>query len=106
MPVFLEYESVLKRPGKVPAYTSQEIDEFLDGLCIGAQERRVNYLWRPQLTDPKDEAILELAVAAGGVPIITYNKDHYRGADRFGVRILTALDLLCEIGAVDPREKL
>jgi predicted nucleic acid-binding protein len=59
-----------------------------------------------QLTDPKDEAVLELAVAAGGVPIITYNKDHYRGAERFGVRILTAFDFLSEIGAVEPRGTL
>ena len=87
-------------------YTPQEIDEFLDGLCIGARECRVNFLWRPQLTDPKDEAVLELAVAAGGVPIVTYNKDHYRGAERFGVRIVTALDLLYDIGALEQRRTL
>jgi predicted nucleic acid-binding protein len=106
VPLLLEYEAVLKRPGKVPMYTSQEIDEFLDDLCVGARECRVNFLWRPQLTDLKDEAVLELAVAAGGAPIVTYNKDHYRGAERFGVRIITALELLYEIGALEQRRTL
>ncbi len=84
----------------VPAYTPAEIDELLDGLCARARSRHVFFLWRPQLTDPSDEATLELAVAAEQAPIVTYNRTHFRGAERFGVRVLTPVELLAEIGAI------
>jgi putative PIN family toxin of toxin-antitoxin system len=101
VPVVLEYEDVLKRPRMVPAYSEAEIDEILNGLCAVAQRQEIHFLWRPQLRDPGDEAFLELAVAAGGIPIVTYNAAHFAGAERFGVAIRTALDVLREIGAVD-----
>ena len=101
VPVVLEYEDVLKRHGTVPAYSRDEIDEILNGLCAVAHRQEIHFLWRPQLRDPGDEAFLELAVAAGGIPIVTYNGAHFMGAERFGVAIRTALEVLREIGAVD-----
>ena len=101
VPVMLEYEDVLKRRDVVPAYSSAEIDELLDGLCAIAECQRVHFLWRPQLRDPNDEAFLELAVAAGSTPIITYNTAHFAGAERFGVAVRTPLQLLREIGAIE-----
>lgn len=98
VPVVLEYEAVLKRPGMVPAYSAHAIDELVDGLCALATHRALFFLWRPQLSDPADEAILELAVAAGAVPIVTWNERHFRGADRFGVDVLTPLALLRRTG--------
>jgi len=101
VPVVLEYEEVLKRRGVVPGYASAEIDEILDGLFAIAERQRVHFLWRPQLRDPRDEAFLELVVAAGGIPIITYNADHFGGAEQFGVVVRTPLELLHEIGAIE-----
>jgi predicted nucleic acid-binding protein len=99
VPVVLEYEAVLKRPGMVPA-SAAAIDELVDALCAMGQPRPLFFLWRPQLSDPSDEAILELAVAAGGVPIVTWNERHFRGAERFGVGVKTPLALLRDIGAL------
>lgn len=101
VPIVLEYEEVLKRPGVVPAYSATEIDQVLDGLCAIAERRRVHFLWRPQLRDPSDEGFLELAVAGGGIPIITYNTHHFVGAERFGVAIQTPLQLLRNVGAIE-----
>ena len=101
VPIVLEYEDVLKRRGIVTGYSSAELDQILDGLCAIAERQRVHFLWRPQLRDPGDEAFLELAVAAGGIPIITYNTDHFDGAERFGVLVRTPLQLLREIGAIE-----
>lgn len=101
VPVILEYEAVLKRPGMVPAYAADELDNVVDGLCALAQHRRIFFLWRPQLTDPKDEAVLELAVAADRASIVTYNVNHFRGAERFGVEILTPVQVLTQIGALE-----
>jgi len=77
------------------------IEELLDGLCALAKHQEIHFLWRPQLRDPGDEAVLELAVAAGGIPIVTYNTDHFAGAERFGVAVRTAREVLREIGAID-----
>lgn len=101
VPVVLEYEDVLNRPGIAPAYSRGEIDEFLNGLCAIAERQEIHFLWRPQLRDPGDEAFLELAVAAGGIPIVTYNVAHFVGAERFGVAILTPLNILQQIGAIE-----
>lgn len=100
VPVVLEYEAVLKRAGMVPAYTPEAADELIDGLCSVARLRSVDFRWRPQLTDPADEAVLELAVAAGGASIVTWNVRHFRGAERFGVAVRTPPELLENIGAL------
>ena len=100
VPVVLEYEAVLKRPGMVSAYTPRDIDDLLDGLCALATPQNVFYLWRPQLPDPADESILELAVAADRASIVTFNANHFRKAQLFGVRVLEPRDLLFEIGAI------
>lgn len=100
VPVMLEYEAVLKRPRMVPAFTSREVDDLLDGLCALARPRRIFYLWRPQLPDMGDDAILELAVASEHAPIVTYNDRDFRLAASLGVRVLTPRALLYEIGAI------
>src|SRR5437879_731367 len=50
-----------------------DVDEILDHICAVANRRIVYYLWRPFLRDPKDDMVLELAVAAGADIIVTYN---------------------------------
>jgi len=40
------------------------------------------------LADPDDEFILELALASGSEYIITHNRDDFREAARFGVRVV------------------
>jgi len=57
-------------------------------------------VWRPALRDPNDEMLLELAVTAGCDAIITFNKRDFRGCEQFGLRLLTPLELLQEIGVL------
>lgn len=63
-------------------------------LCTSARRQEIFYLWRPYLSDPKDEMVLELAVAAGASHIVTYNLRDFRGAERFGVRVVSPEDFL------------
>lgn len=100
VPVALEYEAVLKRPGMAPAFSAREIDDLLNGLCALARHRRVFYLWRPHLSDTREDAILELAVAAGHVPIVTHNGAGFSKAASLGVRVFTPRALLYDIGAI------
>lgn len=52
-------------------------------------DQGIHILWRPALTDPRDEFILELAVAAGCHAIVTHNVRDFEGAKQFGVKVLT-----------------
>lgn len=88
-PLCLEYEDVLCRPGLLPGYSPQDISDFLDYFLSQCIECRIHFLWRPHLPDPKDDSVLELALAGGAPFIITHNTRHFRGADALGIRAVT-----------------
>jgi putative PIN family toxin of toxin-antitoxin system len=102
VPLALEYEDAGKRLiDKKGALKTSDVDDILDYICSVARQRMVYYLWRPFLSDPKDDMVLELAVSAGSNVIVTYNKDDFRGVEQFGIRALTALEFLREIGELE-----
>ena len=88
-PLCLEYEDVFRRPGLVPSYSPQDIDDFLDYFLSKCIECRIHFLWRPHLHDPKDDLVLELALAGSAQFIITFNTRHFRGVDSLGIRAVT-----------------
>ncbi len=59
--------------------------------------QRIYFLWRPYLSDPKDDHILELAVASETKTIVTYNIKDFKEINKFGVRAITPKILLEEI---------
>ncbi|MGE0643556.1 MAG: putative toxin-antitoxin system toxin component, PIN family [Nitrospira sp.] len=98
-PLVFEYEDAGKRlVGKKSGLKSGDIDDILDYVCSVGHRRTVYYLWRPFLSDPKDDMVLELAVAAGSNIIVTYNKTDFDGVEQFGIRVMTAQEFLQEIG--------
>lgn len=97
-PLVLEYESAGKRLLDRIPLTVSDLDDILDYICEVAHQDRVYYLWRPVLPDPRDEMVLELAVAAGCDYIVTYNEKDFVGAEKFGVQVLNAKEFLRKIG--------
>lgn len=95
--LLFEYEEVLRRNQKLLGLSDRAVDDVLDGLCARGECRRIHFLWRPQLSDPKDDHILELAVAAGGADIVTHNLSDFAAAAAFGVRVITPATLLGEL---------
>lgn len=75
----------------------KEIDAFLDNLCNLSTTQTIHYLWRPFLTDQKDDHILELAVASQVRKITTFNTKDFKGVEQFGVNVITPKQLLEEI---------
>ena len=63
--LLFEYEEVLKLNQKQLRLSARAFDDILNGLCNCGEGRKIHFLWRPQLSDPKDDHVLELAVAAG-----------------------------------------
>lgn len=96
VPLFMEYESVLLRPEHLAAADAQapEVINVLDVLAGVVVRVEIQFLWRPQLKDPNDDLVLELAVNGQGlgdaVTIITSNqKDFLPQASKFGVGVIT-----------------
>jgi predicted nucleic acid-binding protein len=99
----LEYEQVLKRNCTAIEMTEQEVDQFLDDFFHKAALQPVFFRWRPTLSDPKDELILELAVAAGCQYIVTHYVRHFVRSDRFGVHAIEPKDFLAMIQTEEMR---
>jgi len=84
VPLFLEYEAVLKRPEMLSAsaLSLDDVDVILNILCARGQPTLLHYLWRPQLKDEQDEMVLELAINASADAIVTFNKNDFLPAAR------------------------
>lgn len=96
--IALEYEDVLKRPGLLgddPWISADEIDTFLDGVISQAYLVSPWFRFRPFLVDPKDDAYIECALAAGATYIVS-NDRHFRHPDvlAFGLTLMNASEFL------------
>ena len=94
VPLTFQYESVLIRHAKELALSKQEAISLVDYFCRVAHRQEIHFRWRPTLSDPSDEFVLELAVAAECSFIVTHNIKDFRGAQRFGISIVTPGEFL------------
>lgn len=94
-PIVKEYEDVLNRSSQ--DLDTQDVCDILDYLVSIAQWHKIYYLWRPILKDIQDDMVLELAVKAKSM-IVTYNKDDFKGAEKFGIRLLDPKEFLILLG--------
>jgi putative PIN family toxin of toxin-antitoxin system len=95
VPLVLEYEDVLHRATEL---TEAEILSIVRYLCSTAHRQKIFFLWRPSLPDPKDDMVLELAVASRARYIVTFNGKDFAAAERFGIQVVTPKALLDVIG--------
>jgi putative PIN family toxin of toxin-antitoxin system len=99
-PLFLEYEDVLFRPEQrlVHGLTIEKIDVFLSELSAVIEPVEIHYRWRPQVSDPGDEMVLEAAINGRADALVTHNIRHFaQAAPRFGLTVLTPKEALKEI---------
>lgn len=89
----LEYEDVLKRPDLLVNVSVAEIDRFLNYFFQASKLIPSVQGRRPNLRDPNDELILELAVESSAM-IVTYNKADFAGAGRFGIVVKAPAEFL------------
>lgn len=98
VPLVLEYEEVLHRHQRAAGLTRQDIRDLLDYLCSIGEHQEIFYLWRPTLRDPKDDMVLEVAVAAAADAIVTHNVRDFDAAGTFEVAVLRPQDFLASPG--------
>ncbi len=98
VPLVLEYEAVAKRSrwSEKPAWS--HVSNILDYLCAVGRQQQIHFLWRPRARDPKDDMILEVAVAGECDGIVTYNKKDFAEAKSFGLELWTPKEFLKKIG--------
>lgn len=100
VPLVLEYEDAMSRHLDDAAMRSAGLQGFLDYLCSIARQQSISFLWRPRLRDPRDELVLEAAVAGECDGIVTFNVRDFAGVERFGLWVEAPQVFLRRIGAL------
>ena len=78
--LLLEYEEIIHRQSlwvDVPV-SAQERETLLDDFCAAALWQPVYFRWRPNLPDPSDDHVVELAIACGAEHLVTHNTRDFR----------------------------
>ncbi|MDZ4740635.1 MAG: PIN domain-containing protein [Alphaproteobacteria bacterium] len=91
VPLVIQYEEVLTRPEHLAAAGTDvaTVLRILDALCHVGEEVDVSFLWRPVLSDPTDEMVLEAAVNGRADQLLTFNTRDFAGARRVAVHVST-----------------
>jgi putative PIN family toxin of toxin-antitoxin system len=100
VPLAIEYEAVCGRPEhrREAGLPSRQVEIFLDALIALAEPVQTYFLWRPQLRDPNDEMVLEVAVNGRADGLVTFNvRDYGTAAARFGVAVMLPREAMATI---------
>ncbi|MFD0930663.1 putative toxin-antitoxin system toxin component, PIN family [Methylophilus glucosoxydans] len=92
--LYVEWQAVITRQEHLPPnQSSDNALAFLRYLASIAHLQDIYYLWRPQLRDPNDDMVLELAVASQARYIVTHNIRDFQNL-QFDVQAITPSDFL------------
>jgi len=105
VPLILEYEAVLTRPEHLAAcgLSSNEVGRLLDDLAAAARPIRLAFRWRPRLSDPDDDMVLETAINGSARAIVTFNHgDFVSGIKDFSCAVILPVTALRQIRSLNP----
>jgi len=95
VPLYTEYQDVLTREKNMTGTsTKEDVLAYCRYLASISHRKDIFFLWRPWLKDPKDDMVLELAVASKCEYIITYNIKDFKHIESFGVQAIKPADFL------------
>lgn len=98
--LFLEYEDVLKRPEQQLAHQlgSADIEKFLAEFAALIEPVEVHFRWRPMMSDPNDEMVLEAAANGSADALVTHNLSDFTSAcKRLSISVLRPADVLLKV---------
>ena len=96
VPLVMEYEDLLLHPDMVPL-PAPAVSDVLDFVCATAIRQRIHFLWRPRLSDVKNDMVLEAAVNGQCTAIITWNVRDFAVASDLGLDAVTPKDFLNQL---------
>jgi putative PIN family toxin of toxin-antitoxin system len=88
VPLLAEYDDVASRPASGISISATAVDSIIGRIAMLAHKQPIYYLWRPLLPDPKDDMVLEVAIASGASHIVTFNQKDLRPATGFGIAVV------------------
>lgn len=94
VPLIAEYDDVCHRPESGIPIPAPAVDDVINRIAQLGRQQAIHYLWRGILSDPKDDMVLEVAVAAGASHIVTFNLRHLKQASEFGIAVVTPSEFL------------
>jgi putative PIN family toxin of toxin-antitoxin system len=98
LPLFVQYQDVLTRNEQENAIAPKDIATFLLALDVLAKYHEIHYLLRPELGDPEDDMVLEVAFAARADFLVTHNIRHFSTIGKFGIQAVTPVQFLNALG--------
>lgn len=98
VPLIVEYEDAAQRILDRTILEDDDLHNILNYLCKVSNRQEIFFLWRPFLRDPKDDMVLELAVAAQCSTIVSFNAKDFAGVEQFGLKIVSPQQFLQQIG--------
>ena len=101
VPLMLEYEATLRDQASSLGLVAADVDVVLNYVVSVSHHQEVYYLWRPRLRDPKDDMVLEVAVASQATHIVTHNLRDFVDAARFNLAVVTPGQYLRELGRLE-----
>jgi putative PIN family toxin of toxin-antitoxin system len=96
----LEYEAIcMLAEHRLPAgLSAEDATAFVDGLIAMSEPVLTFFRWRPQLSDPGDELVLEAAVNGRADAVVTFNeRDLLPAKQRFGIEVILPREALRRI---------
>ncbi len=95
--LLFEYEEVLKRQAPALGLAAEDVDEFLNAVAARSEECALAPGWKPVLSDPDDEPLVQLACESGVNMIVTHNVRDLAPAVELGVEVLKPSEFLARI---------
>lgn len=82
VPLVLEYEAVLTREEHRKAHrlSVPHLEEIINSLIKVSDAVQIRFLWRPLLSDPDDDMVLETAVNGRADLLVTFNQQDFADA--------------------------
>jgi hypothetical protein len=93
--LYTEWQAVLTRPEHLPPGATAEMSlGYLRYLASIAHLQDVHFWWRPFLSDPDDDMVVECAVDSGSQFIVTHNIKDFRRVEELKLQAVKPVDFL------------
>ena len=97
MALVLEYEAACSRQTQRAAsgLSIEGVRTIITAVCRVGEQVNIWFVWRPLLSDPADEMVLEAAINGRADALVTFNRRDFRDEpERFGVAVWSPQEAL------------
>jgi predicted nucleic acid-binding protein len=100
VPLLIEYQAVMTREEHLAAsrISARDVGDLLGAVASVAEPVRLDFLWRPALSDADDDMVLETGANGRADAIVTFNRRHFvLVTKRFGMDVLSPAEAVVQL---------